>query len=152
LKSGTLAASMLSAPHSLHAEKEGFTKIAATRDYVDVPGTALVAHVDKIKKQPEMIKRFLRATLRAMNYIRENRADTTQMIGREFGMAPDIAAPAYDKLVELLSVNGKLRVDGYQLLIDFARAAQKVERAIPAVQLVDERLLDEVVRETGIKR
>jgi ABC-type nitrate/sulfonate/bicarbonate transport system substrate-binding protein len=64
LKAGTLAASMLSAPHSLHAEKEGFTKIAATRDYVDVPGTALVAHVDKIKKQPEMIKRFLRATLR----------------------------------------------------------------------------------------
>ena len=152
LKSGTLAASMLSAPHSLRAEKEGFTKIAATRDYVDVPGTALVAHADKIKKQPEMIKRFLRATLRAMNYIRENRDDTTQMITREFGMAPDIAALAYDKLGELLSVNGKVRVDGYQLLIDFARAAQKVERPIPAAQLVDERLLDEVVRETGIKR
>jgi sulfonate transport system substrate-binding protein len=152
LKSGTLAASMLSAPHSLRAEKEGFTKIAATRDYVDVPGTALVAHADKIKKQPEMIKRFLRATLRSMNYIRENRADATQMITREFGMAPDIAALAYDKLGELLSVNGKVRVDGYQLLIDFARAAQKVERPIPAAQLVDERLLDEVVRETGIKR
>ena len=29
LKSGTIAASMLSAPHSLRAEKEGFTKIAA---------------------------------------------------------------------------------------------------------------------------
>ena len=152
LKAGTLAASMLSAPHSLHAEKEGFTKIAATRDYVDVPGTALVAHVDKIKKQPEMIKRFLRATLRSMSYIRENRADTMQMIAREFAMAPDIAALAYDKLVELLSVNGKIRVDGYQLLLDFARAAQKIERPINAAQLVDDRLLDEVVRETGIKR
>ena len=42
LKSGTLTASMLSAPHSLRAEKDGFTRIAATRDYVDVPGTALV--------------------------------------------------------------------------------------------------------------
>ena len=152
LKSGTLAASMLSAPHSLRAEKEGFTKIAATRDYVDVPGTALVAHADKIKKQPEMIKRFLRATLRSMSYIRENRADTMQMIAREFAMAPDIAALAYDKLVELLSVNGKIRVDGYQLLLDFARAAQKIERPINAAQLVDDRLLDEVVRETGIKR
>ena len=69
LKSGTLAASMLSAPHSLRAEKEGFTKIAATRDYVDVPGTALVAHADKIKKQPEMIKRFLRATLRSRCWV-----------------------------------------------------------------------------------
>ena len=151
LKSGTLAASMLSAPHSLHAEKEGFTRIAVTRDYVDVPGTGLVAHADKIKKQPEMIKRFLRATLRAMSYIRENRGDTVQMIAREFGMAPDIASLAYDKLVDLLSVNGKLRMEGYQLLIDFARAAQKLERPIPATQLVDEKLLDEVLRESGIK-
>lgn len=152
LKSGTLAASMLSAPHSLHAEKEGFTRIAVTRDYVDVPGTALVVHADKIKKQPEMIKRFLRATLQAMNYIRENRTDTMQMITREFGMAPEIASLAYDKLVDLLSVNGKIRVEGYQLLIDFARAAQKVERPISAAQLVDEKLLEEVIRESGIKR
>jgi NitT/TauT family transport system substrate-binding protein len=152
LKSGTLAASMLSAPHSLHAEKEGFTRIAVTRDYVDVPGTALVAHADKIKKQPEMIKRFLRATLRAMNFIRDNRSDATQMITREFAMPPDIASLAYDKLVDLLSVNGKIRVEGYQLLIDFARAGQKIERPIAAAQLVDEKLLDEVIRESGIKR
>jgi len=152
LKSGTLAASMLSAPHSLHAEKEGFTRIAVTRDYVDVPGTALVAHADKIKKQPEMIRRFLRATLRAMNFIRENRSDATQMITREFAMTPDIASRAYDKLVDLLSVNGKIRVEGYQLLIDFARAGQKIERPIAAALLVDEKLLDEVIGESGIKR
>jgi NitT/TauT family transport system substrate-binding protein len=152
LKSGTLAASMLSAPHSLHAEKEGFTKIAATRDYVDVPGTALVLHADKIKKQPQMVKRVLRATLRAMNYIRENRADTTQMITREFGMDREIASLAYNKLVDLLSADGKNRLEGYQVLIDFARAAQKVERPIAAAQLIDETLLNEVLREGGITR
>ena len=152
LKSGTLAASMLSAPHSLHAEKEGFTRIAVTRDYVDVPGTALVLHADKIKKQPAMIKRFLRATLRAMNFIRENRSDTTQMIIREFAMPPDIASLAYDKLIDLLSINGKIRIDGYQVLIDLARAAQKIERSTLAAQLVDEKLLDEVIRESGIER
>jgi NitT/TauT family transport system substrate-binding protein len=152
LKSGTLAASMLSAPHSLHAEKEGFTRIAVTRDYVDVPGTALVLHADKIKKQPEMIKRFLRATLRAINFIRENRADTTQRIIREFAMPPDIASLAYDKLIDLLSVDGKIRVDGYQVLIDLARTAQKNERPMAAAQLVDMKLLDEVIREMGSQR
>jgi NitT/TauT family transport system substrate-binding protein len=152
LKSGTLAASMLSAPHSLHAEKEGFTRIATTRDYLDVPGTALVVHADKIKKQPQMIKRFLRATLRAMNYIRENRADTIQLIGREFGMEPDIAALAYSKLLELLSPDGRNRIEGCQLLIDLARAAQKVERPIAAAQLIDETLLREVAREGALSR
>ena len=147
LKSGTLAASMLSAPHSLRAEKDGFTRIAVTRDYVDVPGTAFVVHADKIKKQPQMVKRFLRASLRAMNYIRENRADTTQMIVREFGMDQEIAGLAYKQLLELLSADGKNRVEGYQLLVDYARAAQKIDRPIHAAQMIDETLLDEMIRE-----
>src|SRR5207248_10260209 len=104
----------------------------ATRDYVNVSGTGLVAHADQIKKRPGMMKRFIRASLRAMNFIRENRADTTQMIVREFGMDQEIAALAYKQLLELLSTDGKNRVDGYQLLIDFARAAQKVEKPIHA--------------------
>jgi NitT/TauT family transport system substrate-binding protein len=152
LKAGALAAAMLSAPHSLRAEKEGFTRIAVTRDYVDVPGTAFVVHADKIKKQPQAIKRFLRASLRAMNYIRENRADTTQMIAREFGMDQDIAALAYKVLLELLSPDGKNRVEGYQMLIDFARAAQKIERPVSAAQFVDETILEEIIREGGISR
>jgi NitT/TauT family transport system substrate-binding protein len=152
LKAGTLAASMLSAPHSLRAEKEGFTKIAVTRDYVDVPGTAMVVHADKIKKQPQMVKRFLRASLRAMSYIRENRADTTQMIVREFGMDQEIAALAYKQLLDLLSVDGKNRVEAYQLLVDIARATQKVDRPMPAAQLIDETILDELIREGGITR
>jgi NitT/TauT family transport system substrate-binding protein len=152
LKSGTLAASMLSAPHSLRAEKEGFTRIAVTRDYVDVPGTAFVTHADKIKKQPNMIKRFLRASLRAMNYIRDNRADTTQMIMREFAMDQEIAGLAYKVLLELLSPDGKNRVEGYQLLVDFARAAQKLDRPINAAQFLDETILDEIGREGSIAR
>jgi NitT/TauT family transport system substrate-binding protein len=152
LKSGTLAASMLSAPHSLRAEKDGFIKIAATRDYVDVPGTAFVTHADKIKKQPQTIKRFLRASLRAMNYIRENRTDTTQMIAREFGMDQEIAALAYKQLLELLSVDGKNRVEGYQLLVDFARAGQKIDRPVSAAQMIDETILDEIIKEGGAAR
>jgi len=147
LKAGTLAASMLSAPHSLRAEKDGFTRIAVTRDYVDVPGTAFVVHADKIKKQPQMVKRFLRASLRSMNFIRENRADTTQMIVREFGMDQEIAGLAYKQLLELLSADGKHRVEGYQLLVDYARAAQKIDRPIHAAQMIDETLLDEMMRE-----
>jgi NitT/TauT family transport system substrate-binding protein len=100
LKSGTLAASMLSAPDSLREEKDGFTRIAATRDYVDVPGTGLVVHADKIKKQPGMMKRFLRATLRAMAYIRESPLDTTQMLERDCGMHHPVPAHPYNPIHE----------------------------------------------------
>lgn len=147
LKAGAIAATMLSSPFNFLADKEGFSKLATTRDYVDVPGTAVVVTSEKIKKQPATIKRFMRASLRAMKHIRENRADTAQLIAREFGMDQEIAGLAYNQLLDLLSPDGRNRVDSYQLLVDFARAAQKIERPVNAAQLIDETLLDEVMRE-----
>jgi ABC-type nitrate/sulfonate/bicarbonate transport system substrate-binding protein len=153
LKSGSVAAAMLSSPHSLRAEKDGFYKLAATADYVDVPGISVTVRADRIKKQPEQIKRFMRASLRAMAYIRENRSEATQFIMREFGMDQEIAGLAYNQLVkELMSSDGKPRVDGFQLIVDMARAAQKVERPISAAQVVDGSLIDEVLLGGGSLR
>ncbi len=146
LRAGAIAATMLSSPFNFLADKEGFSKLATTRDYVDVPGTAVVVSAEKIKKQPNTLKRFMRASLRAMKYIRDNRADTTQLIAREFSMDQEIASLAYKQLLELLSPDGRNRVSGYQLLVDFARAAQKIDRPINAGQLIDETLLDELMR------
>jgi NitT/TauT family transport system substrate-binding protein len=152
LRAGAIAATMLSAPFNFLADKEGFSKLATTRDYIDVPGTAVVVNADKIKKQPNTIKRFMRASLRAMQHIREDRADTTQLIAREFSMDQEVAGLAYKQLLDLLSPDGRNRVSGYQLLVDFARAAQKIDRPINAAQLIDETLLDELMREGGISK
>jgi hypothetical protein len=62
-------------------------------------------------------------------------------------MDQEIAGLAYKQLLDLLSPDGKNRVEGYQLLVDFARAAQKIERPVNAAQLIDETLLDEVMHE-----
>jgi NitT/TauT family transport system substrate-binding protein len=152
LKAGSIAASMLTAPHSFRAEKEGFFKIPAAADYAEFPGTAIAVRADRITKQPEQLKRFMRASFRAMAYIRDNRSETTQFIAREFGMDQDIAALGYNHLLDLISWDGKVRVDGYQLLVDIARAAQKIDRKISATPLVDETLLSEVLRETAALR
>jgi NitT/TauT family transport system substrate-binding protein len=152
LKAGSIAAAMLSSPHSFRAEKDGFYKIATAIEYADVAGTGVVVRADRIKKQPEQIKRFIRASLRAMAYIRDNRSDATQMIAREFGMDQEVAALSYNQLLELLSPDGKHRMDGLQLIVDIARAAQKVERQISASQLVDETLLEQVLRDPGWQR
>jgi hypothetical protein len=67
-------------------------------------------------------------------------------------MDQEIAGLAYKQLLELLSPDGKNRVEGYQLLIDFARATQKVDKPIYAAQFIDETLLDEVLREGVAQR
>lgn len=86
-----------------------------------------------------------------MKHIRDNRAETTRLIAREFSMDQEIAGLAYRQLLELLSPDGRNRVNGYQLLVDFARAAQKIDRPVNAAQPIDETLLDELTREGELK-
>jgi len=125
LRAGAIAATMLSSPFNFLADKEGFSKLATTREYVAVPGTAVVVHADKIKTRPDILKRFMRASLSAMKYIRDQRGDTTQLIAREFSMNQEIAGLAYGQLLELLSPDGRNRVSGYQLLSTFLAPRKK---------------------------
>jgi len=67
-------------------------------------------------------------------------------------MNQEIAGLAYGQLLELLSPDGRNRVSGYQLLVDFSRAAQKIDRPINAAQMIDETLLDELMREGAVSR
>ena len=94
----------------------------------------------------------MRASLRSIAFIWENRSETTQLIAREFGMDREIAGMAYKQLLDLLSQNGKIRIDGVQLMVDMVRTAQKVDRPIGASELVDTTLLDEVSREGSPRR
>ena len=91
------------------ADKGGFSKLATTRDYVDVPDTAVVGNAEKIKKQPDTVKRFMRTSLRAIRHIRDNRADTTQLLAPEFSMDQEIAGLAYKQLLDLLRPDGRNR-------------------------------------------
>ena len=145
LKSGTVAATVLGAPHNFRAERDGFRKIAVAADYVHVPTSGLTVRADRIAKQPQQIKKMIRATLRAMKFMRENRADTIAIITRELGMDPESAGKGYEQIVNLMSEDGHVEPEGVQFLIDLARQAQKIDKPLTAAQMIDHSLLEEVL-------
>src|SRR5207249_10024201 len=57
LKSGTVAATALGAPHNFRAERDGFRKIAVAADYVHVPTSGLTARRDQLGQPPQPIKK-----------------------------------------------------------------------------------------------
>ena len=145
LKSGTIAATVLGAPHNFRAERDGFRKIAVAADYVHVPTSGLTVRSDRIVKQPQQIKKMIRGILRAMKFVRENRGDTIATIVRELGMDPESAGKGYEQIVSLMSEDGHVQPDGVQFLIDLARQAQKINKPLTAAQMIDHSLLEEVL-------
>jgi NitT/TauT family transport system substrate-binding protein len=145
LKSGTVAATVLGAPHNFRAERDGFRKIAVAADYAQVPTSGLTVRSDRIVKQPQQIKKMIRGTLRAMKFMRENRADAIATVIRELGMDSDSAAKGYEQVVSLMSEDGHVQIDGVQFLIDLARQSQRISKPLSASQMVDHSLLEEVL-------
>lgn len=125
LKSGTVAATVLGAPHNFRAERDGFRKIAAAADYLQVPTSGLAVRSDRIVKQPQQIKKMLRGNLRAMKLMR--------------------AAKGYEQIVSLMSEDGRVNAAGVQFLIDLARQTQKITKSLLAAQMIDHSLLEEVL-------
>jgi NitT/TauT family transport system substrate-binding protein len=145
LKSGTVAATVLGAPHNFRAERDGFRKLAVAADYVHVPTSGLTVRSDRIVKQPQQIKKMIRGTLRAMKFMRENRGDTIASIIRELGMDPESATKGYEQIVSIMSEDGHVEPDGVQFLIDLARQSQKINKPLTAAQMIDHSLLEEVL-------
>ena len=151
LKAGAAAATLLGSPQSFSAEREGFRRLAAAGDYA--PGfSGLVIRSDLPSKKPEQLKRFLRASLKALAFIRQSPQETTQIIGREFKMAPDIAQPTYDQLLQIMSPDGLLVLPNLQFFIDLSRERQKIAKEVPASQIVEMGPIQEVRRAMGLAR
>lgn len=148
LRSGSVAATILSMPFSLRAEKEGYRKVAAASDYLRVPANTLVLRADRLTKHPQQVKRTIRALLKALIFVRQNRHEMVQMVAREFAMDLETAGKGFDQFLRIVSRDGSIPYDGVQFLIDVARKAQKVEHEIPASQVIDSSLLQEVLRES----
>ena len=144
LKSGTVAATVLGAPHNFRAERDGFRKIAAAADYIHVPTSGLTVRSDRIAKQPQQVKKMIRGMLRAMRFMRESRGDTIATIVRQLGMDPESATKGYEQILSLMSEDGRVEPEGVQFLIDLARQTQKINKPLSAAQMIDHSLLEEV--------
>lgn len=151
LKAGAAAATLLGSPQSFSAEKDGFRRLAAASEYA--PGfSGLVIRSDLPSKKPDQLKRYLRASLKALAFIRQSPQETTQMIGREFKMAPEIAQPTYEQLLQIMSPDGLLVLPNLQFFIDLSRERQKIAKEVPASQIVEMGPIQEVRRAMGLSR
>ncbi len=73
LKSGIIDATMLQIPQNFLAEDEGFRKLAAASDYYRIVQGGLTTTKAIVAERPELVAKVVRATLRAMRLIKNDR-------------------------------------------------------------------------------
>ena len=151
LQEGLVDAALIAPPADAQARRMGFNVLARANDFLKFPHIGLGTSNRVIKEKPQELKKVLKALLRANRFIRENRNESIATL-MEWGRTDkENAADAYDSTWQVFSPDGNLLEDGMQMVIEDAKKALKVTRAVPLNEVADARTLREVQKELGIK-
>ena len=141
--------SLMPLPTNVQMENKGYRLLGNTAEIVTHPIAGLGVHEDKIKKDPELIKRVLRATLRSLQLLQTNPKETTKILmdwtranEKDAARSLELAKPGFSK-------NGLLTDD--DLSIEWGFIQQQTKKSnVPVSVAHDMTLLREVQRELGI--
>jgi NitT/TauT family transport system substrate-binding protein len=106
LKSKAIDATLLEAPYNVMIEREGFPRILFVGDVIPSPIAGFGATLERIRKQPEEVRRLIRATLRGIRYAKDQRQESVQSIMKWTGMEAALAEGSYEMAVGTWSSTG----------------------------------------------
>ena len=148
LGTGLVHASLLGSQGAIQGEKEGLKVIVAAADVIEsLPFAGVTTTMTKLKGNPQQIKKVLRAGLKGLRYVQDNRPGTIDVIQSWYRVEREVAGATYDLARKSYSTNGEVSEKGVLLSMEFARSSGKFEKETAPSEIVDFNLLREVRKE-----
>jgi len=141
--------SLMPLPTNVQLENKGYRLLGNTAEIVINPIAGLGVHEDKIKKDPDLIKRVIRASLRSLQLLKTNAKDTVKILTawtrateKDALRSLELAKPGFSK-------NGMLTDDDLGIEWNFIQQQTK-KTNVPVSIAHDMTLLREAQRELGM--
>ena len=149
LLSGATDVAMLSMPFNFKAEEAGFRNLGSAVDYLQTPFAGLGVTEAKMKNNPAQIKRMIHATLKSMEFTKDpsNQEKVVGYLMDDFKLDRKTAAIALRDIVKTFSKDGTTSEDAIRVEIKEIREQAKIKAEVPVSQVVDYKLLEEVLAE-----
>jgi NitT/TauT family transport system substrate-binding protein len=122
LVSGAVDAVCVAPPHDLMLQRMGYTALAGPPE-VGLPSSGMLTSDRLLRENPQLVKRTLKALLRAHRYILENKEQTIQVLMKWLPQAVDVAEHSYNSELKMLSGNGQMTDGEIEAII--ARIGEK---------------------------
>jgi len=153
LLGGSLDAAITNPTESIVARKQGLNELFFYGDYdlnIVSGGAALTDRM--LKEKPDLVRRFLRATLRALLWFRANEKEAVARMAEGFKISRDDALGIYKATLKSYTLDGTIARDLQEKIISFQRKQLKVEKDIAPEQVYDFtvlRALNEELKKAG---
>jgi NitT/TauT family transport system substrate-binding protein len=150
LQQGSVPAVALTPPYSILAKRQGYRDLVRTGDVVSVsPTTGLVTTKEKTEREPQRIRRVIRAVMKAVDYAKGRKADMVQFIMRQYKMEKEVADLVYDAIMD--TVNPTLLLTDQEIQVELNRIAEQTKTKMTArtADVADFSAAQQVAQELG---
>jgi NitT/TauT family transport system substrate-binding protein len=138
LESGIVQGALVGSQGVIQGEKAGLKVIVSAADVIDsLAFSGIATSAKKIKENPDQVRRLLRATLKGLRYVWEDKPGTVDVIENWLKLDRKVASLTYDLALKSYSRNGEVDDRGIQLTVDMINAREKIEKKINVSDLVD---------------
>jgi NitT/TauT family transport system substrate-binding protein len=132
-------------------EKLGLNVAARAYELFTFPSSGLGVTLKKARENPDVIKRTIKAMVKAARYIRSDREGAIHIWMASSKSDRESAAAGIDSFAARLSDNGNMSESGLRMLVEEIRKMVKVERQIALDDVADYTMLRQAQKELGIE-
>jgi ABC-type nitrate/sulfonate/bicarbonate transport system substrate-binding protein len=136
------------------AEKMGMVRLGYVGDAIQMPMSGLVTSERLIQQQPELVRRFIRGTVKGLRFFldKKNQSESITALNRVTPMEPEVAKQTYDFYYGIMTNDGvpseRSLIDDFELsrLMLPKTEIQNVTRQQAEQKMYDFRLLREIIK------
>ncbi|MBI2231959.1 MAG: ABC transporter substrate-binding protein [Deltaproteobacteria bacterium] len=138
LQAGQIDGTIMTMPYNKMAVKMGFRELVHLREFIKTPQGGLVTTVQKIRSEPDMILRAVKAALMASRFLKENKNEFVKLLEKESGVNDAVVAGLiHEEIVKLYSDTGIVSDEAMQEFVATSKEALKVSREVSFSEIAD---------------
>ena len=138
LQAGQIDGTVMAMPYNKMAVKMGFRELVHLREVIKTPQGGLVTTVQKIRSEPDLVLRTIKAALLGNRFLKENKGEFVKLLAIESGVHDQVVAGLiHEEAVKLFSDTGLVSDDAMHEFIAASKEALKISRAVSILEIAD---------------
>jgi ABC-type nitrate/sulfonate/bicarbonate transport system substrate-binding protein len=151
MMSGSMDAGLMEYGEAFRAKKNGFKILLNAADHYSILGGAIGAGTKKLREQPDQVKRFLRANVKGLRYMQDNRSAALETMMNWLKVDREMAEGIYDLSINNFTKDGTLDEATLQGVVNDQLAEVKI-KDVPLSQVTDFAPLYQILKEPAFTR
>ncbi len=145
LAAGIVDATPLDVAYIQRTEKLGFTNLLYLGDAVNLRLGGFAVNTDKIQRNPDQISRVIRATLKGVRFLKNNKQETLVIMRDYLKISGDYVEKIYQFAMRSLNEDGLVAKNSLDNEIRLAREQLKIKEEVPESKVAEWKFIKEIL-------